>query len=249
MQNFKISIITIVYNRKEFILDAIKSVQNQSWPNIEHIIIDGGSNDGTINLIQDSSYPNIKFISEKDNGIYDALNKGLKIASGDIVGIMHSDDFYASDNILSIVAKAFINYEIDAVYGDLDYISRFKPFKVVRRWRSSLFHSSKLSLGWMPPHPTLFIKRNLIESHGLYNTDYKISSDYDFILRYFKLPSFVSLYIPQVFVKMRIGGESNQTIKKIIIKSKEDYIILRKNNVGGILALIFKNIRKINQFF
>jgi len=247
----KISVITAVYNRSETIAEAVKSVHRQTYSNVEHVVIDGASSDGTLAILENLAHELNDFIlvSEPDKGIYDALNKGLKYATGDIIGIMHSDDIFADERVLESVAKEFADDTVDAVYGDLVYVSKDDPSRVIRHWRAGEFQRTKLNRGWMPPHPTLFLRRRVIERWGGYDTRYRIAADYDCILRYFGQGKINATYIPCVFVKMRLGGESNRSLAKIFRKSKEDYLALRRNHIGGLWALILKNASKVKQFF
>jgi len=243
----KISIITAVYNNKKTIKDAIESVINQTHNNIEYIIIDGGSDDGTVDIVKSYGEKIDKFISEKDGGIYDALNKGLKIATGDAIGFMHSDDIYVDNTIIKKISKEFKNYNLDGIYGNLVYINKNNTSKTVRYWKSEKFDKRLLKKGWMPPHPTLFLKKKIYDKYGNFDTTFRIAADYDFILRIFQKNLNIK-YLPTVFYKMRMGGASNQSIKNIILKSKEDLKALKKNNIGGLSTLFFKNFSKIQQF-
>lgn len=245
----KISVITAVYNRAETILDAMRSVQEQSWPNVEHVVIDGSSTDGTVQILREHLNAQAIFVSEPDKGIYDALNKGLARATGDVIGLMHSDDFFADDEVLQSVALAFAESDIDAVYGDLDYVAKTDTARIVRRWRSGNYSSAKLARGWMPPHPTLFLRRSVIERWGGFDTQFRIAADYDAILRYFGQGKIRATYIPRVLVKMRLGGESNRSLGRLLLKTREDYTALKRNGVGGLGALAWKNFGKVGQFF
>lgn len=244
----KISIITAVYNREQTVGQAIASVAAQNYEEVEHIIVDGGSSDGTLDKVHSLAHPGMRVISERDDGIYDALNKGVRTATGDIVGLMHSDDFFADEHVLRKVADAFTRMEADAVYGDLDYVAADDTTRVIRHWKSKSFSPRILSQGWMPPHPTLFMRRETMINLGLYNTDYRIAADYDAVLRWFGRGELKPVYIPQVLVKMRVGGESNRSIERILRKSWEDYRALRSNGVGGIGTLALKNLSKLPQF-
>ena len=244
----KFTIITAVYNRETTILQAIDSVRAQTWPNVEHLVIDGASSDGTLAAIEARLHPNMRLFSEPDRGIYDALNKGARLATGDVVGLMHSDDFFAHELVLEKVAVAFDTPGVLAVYGDLDYVSAADEKHVVRHWRSDAYRPEKLRRGWMPPHPTLFLKREVLERHGAYDTSYHIAADYDAILRWFSREDLRPAYIPEVLVKMRLGGESNRSLFRILQKSREDYRALKSNGVGGIGALAWKNLSKLGQF-
>jgi glycosyltransferase len=244
----KISIITVVWNNKETIKDAINSVLFQTYEDIEYIVVDGNSSDGTIEIIKSYGNKITKFVSEKDKGIYDGLNKGISLAIGDIVAFLHSDDIYASDSIIEEISKVFKSDEsLDGIYGDLVYTSKNDTSKVLRYWKSKKFYKNLLSKGWMPAHPTFFLKRKVYEKYGNFDLDFKIAADYDFMLRVLKSGIKVE-YIPKVLYKMRVGGESNKSIKNIILKSKEDLKALKRNKVGGIFTLIIKNLSKIKQF-
>jgi glycosyltransferase involved in cell wall biosynthesis len=242
-----ISIITAAFNRVGTIGQAMGSVQHQTFTDIEHIIIDAQSTDGTLEKINRRRTSAVRLISEPDGGIYDALNKGMRMARGNILGVVHSDDFLAHNNVLERVAEAFTDPTIDAVYGDLDYVAADDTDRVVRHWRAGAFTPKKLSRGWMPPHPTLFVRRRVVETLGAYDTHYRIAGDYDAILRWFG-SGIRSVYIPEVLVKMRAGGESNRSLERILLKSREDLAALRKNKIGGIGALMLKNISKVPQF-
>jgi glycosyltransferase len=244
----KISIITSVWNNKETIKDAIGSVLSQTYKNIEYIVVDGASNDGTIDIVQSYGDKISKFVSEKDKGIYDGLNRGVKLATGDVVAFLHSDDIYDSESILEEVIKVFeSDKDLDGVYGDLVYTPKNDTDKVLRYWKSKEYDNSLLAKGWMPAHPTLFLKREVYEKYGGFDLDFKIAADYDFMLRVLKSGIKVK-YIPKILYKMRVGGESNKSIKNIMLKSREDLKALKKNNVGGILTLMIKNLSKIKQF-
>lgn len=244
----KISIVTAVFNRVGTISDALRSIESQSYQNVEHIIQDGGSADGTLDVIRQFSASSDQLVSEPDAGIYDAINKGISRASGEIIGLMHSDDFFADDTVLEQVAEAFRDQEIDGVYGDLDYVSASDTGRVVRRWRSGVYHRELLKRGWMPPHPTLYLRREVFDRWGLYDTSMDISADYEAMLRYLARGDISLAYIPEVLVKMRVGGESNRSFSRIVQKSREDYIALRRYGVGGINTLLAKNFSKLEQF-
>lgn len=245
----KISVVTAVYNRANTIAQSIESVQWQTYPNIEHIIQDGASSDGTIEIILKNTNSKTLFESKQDSGIYDAINCGIRRSTGDIIGLMHSDDFFANTRVLERVANAFGDPMIDGVYGDLHYVAASNPERVVRHWKSGEYHPSLLKYGWMPPHPTLYLRRNVYERFGCYDTSFRIAADYDAMLRYLGQGNIRLTYIPEVLVKMRTGGESNRSISKIIEKSREDLRAIRASNIGGISVLLYKNIRKLKQFY
>ena len=245
----KISVITASFNRVDTIAQALASVQGQTWKQVEHIVIDGASTDGTLAVIEAQRDRLAALLSEPDNGIYDALNKGFALSSGDVVGLMHSDDFYADERVLERVALAFADPAVDGVYGDLDYVAKADPPRIIRRWRSGTYQRSRLAYGWMPPHPTLFLRRAVIERWGGFDTSFRIAADYDAMLRYLARGNIRLAYIPEVLVKMRVGGESNRSLSRILRKSREDYAALRRNEVGGLGTLVWKNLSKLGQFF
>ncbi len=245
----KISVLTAVFNRVESIAQAVESVQSQTHNDVEHVVIDGASTDGTLDILHACLSPNAVLVSEPDLGIYDALNKGFARASGEIIGMMHSDDFFADSQVLADVAMAFADPTVDAVYGDIEYVAKNDIHRVIRYWHAGEFDLKKLSWGWMPPHPSLFLRRRVIEQWGGFDTRFRIAADYDAILRYFGQGQIKAFYIPRLLVKMRLGGESNGSVYRIMRKSVEDYQALRRNSVGGIGALIVKNLSKIKQFF
>jgi len=244
----KISVITAVYNNRDTVAGAIDSVLAQTHAEVELIVIDGGSTDGTLDVLRAYGNKLNKLVSESDGGIYDALNKGLLHASGDVVGFLHSDDVFADSRVLARVAKAFSSPKTCAVYGDLVYVRKDTPDKVVRYWRAGDFAFDKLRRGWMPPHPTLYVKRALYEQIGVFDTKYRIAADYDFMLRLLSIDGLGVAYVPELFVKMRLGGESNRSLKNLLRKSHEDYTVMRRNKVGGLLTLLCKNLRKLPQF-
>jgi glycosyltransferase involved in cell wall biosynthesis len=249
--SIQISVVTAVFNRVHTVGDAIKSVQSQTHGNVQQILVDGASTDGTLALLKDSIGPNAILVSEPDEGIYDALNKGLALATGDVVGVMHSDDYFADDKVLADVADAFADPTVDAVYGDLDYVDASDTSRVVRHWKAGPYVHERLGWGWMPPHPTLFVRRKVTERLGGYDTRYQIAADYDWVLRYLGHARIRVKYVPRVLVKMRAGGESNQSFQKIARKSWEDWLVMRRNKIGafgGIGSLLWKNISKVRQF-
>lgn len=245
----KISVVTAVFNREATIAEAISSVQKQNYPSVEQIVQDGGSTDRTLQILNSLNTSHISLESGADGGIYDAINRGIARANGDVVGLMHSDDFFAHDNVLSLVAEALLDPDISGVYGDLQYVSSLDSTKIIRHWRAGEYTRDRLKQGWMPPHPTLYLRREVFESWGLYDTSYSIAADYDAMLRYLAKGDIKLAYIPEVLVKMRVGGESNRSLARILQKSREDYRAIKQNNVGGFPTLLMKNTSKIRQFF
>jgi len=245
----KVSIITAVLNGAKTIEYCIQSVLMQTYPHIEHIIIDGGSTDGTVEIIKKYEDKIAYWVSEPDNGYYDAINKGIKAACGDIIGILNSDDFYANDKVIEKVVDVFRKNNVDSCYGDLQYVDKRDPDKVIRYWKSSPYRNGLFKKGWMIPHPTFFVKRKVYEKYGLFNSDLKIAADYELMLRFLEKNKISTYYIPEVLVKMRLGGASNRSVLNLIRKSYEDYLVLRMHNIGGLLTLFRKNLSKISQFF
>lgn len=247
----KISIVTATWNCKSTVLDCLNSVAGQTWKNREHIVVDGASTDGTLELLQAHSPNPGTLRSGPDKGIYDALNKGIALATGDVVGFLHADDLYAHPQVLEHIAGAFKDPAVCAVYGDLLYVRKHDITRVVRHWHSSRVTSRRLAWGWMPPHPTLYVRRSHYQAIGGFDTRYRISADYLSILQLFKRPGFKSIYLPEVLVKMRLGGASNRSLNALIRKTKEDWRALRQMRTGfvfGIGALACKNLFKLTQF-
>ena len=247
----KVSVITATFNRGHFIESCILSILRQSIEDIEILIIDGLSTDSTSEKLKPliDNNNNIKFYSESDLGIYDALNKGIDKASGDIIGFLHSDDLFYNSEVLNEIINTIKNNNVDGIYGDLEYVEKINTNKVVRYWQSCVFSKKLLRKGWTPPHPTLFLKKEVYKKHGKFDLKFNISADYDFMLRVFTDKSLNIDYIPKVITRMRVGGISNKNIKNIILKTFEDFKAIRKNKIGSIGTLVRKNTSKIKQFF
>ena len=246
----KVSIITVVYNNKSCIEDCIRSVISQTYNDIEYIIIDGKSIDGTLDIINKYKGKISKIVSEKDPGQIYALNKGIDLACGDAIGFLHSDDLYVDNNVLSDAVDAFENSGADAVYGDIVYVNRADTNKVHRYWRAGEGDRYKISNGWMPPHPALFIKKEIYDKYGDFNTSFAISADYEIILRFLYMHRIRISYMHRLCVKMRTGGVSNRNIVTVIRKSHEDYKACKIYGIKkpGYIVML-KNLRKIPQFF
>lgn len=244
-----ISIVTATWNCESTIGDCLKSVEGQTWPLREHIVIDGASSDRTLEILERSRALLAVLVSEKDSGIYDALNKGIERASGDVIGFLHADDIYAHRDVLSHVAAAFSNPAVGAVYGDLQYVRQGDVNHIVRHWQSAAFNKRRLAQGWMPPHPTLYVRREWYQRIGGFDTSYRIAADYYSILQLFSQPDLNPVYLPEVMIKMRLGGASNRSLSNILRKSREDLVALQRSGVGGLGTLVCKNMSKLGQFF
>ena len=238
----KISIITAVYNNESTIEDAIKSVLSQTHDDIEYILIDGKSTDNTLNIVKKYENKIDIIVSESDSGIYDALNKGIANATGAIVCFLHSDDIYEDENVVKKVNDLLEETDVDSVYGDLVYVKKEDINKVVRYWKSGEFKYKNLKNGWMPPHPTFFVKREVYEKYGSFDTSFTIAADYDTVLRFLGVQKITTAYLPEVLIKMRLGGESNKSLVNLKKKTAEHIKALKKNNIGGYRTIFMKNI-------
>jgi glycosyltransferase len=249
-----VSIITLTYNSANTIEKTLKSIKKQKYKNIEMVFIDNLSSDGTLEILNKYVDEKTKFVSEKDKSITDAFNKGLEMSTGDIVGFLHSDDVFCDEDCVHLMVESFKNNRINFFYANLNYVS--KQNKLIRFWKADKnqgykeknYLKKKINFGWMPPHPTVYIKRNLIELNGRYNEKYSVSFDYDYLLRLIKNNSLEPFYLDKTFINMTTGGNSN-SMKNILKKMIEDYLIIKENLKKGILVLFLKNIRKLNQFF
>jgi glycosyltransferase involved in cell wall biosynthesis len=244
----KISIITITFNSEKTIRDTLDCVRQQDYPSIEHIIIDGNSGDDTLKIVAEYSHI-AKIVSEKDNGVYEAMNKGITLATGDVVGILNSDDIYANDSIVTKIAKEFENKNIDVVYADLQYVRHNNFNRIVRTWKTGRHHKKSFHYGWMPPHPTFFVRKQVYEKVGLFNTSLRSAADYEMMLRILLKHQLNSKYIPQVIVKMRTGGMSNSSLKNRLKANREDRLAWKLNGLRPYFFTLYaKPIRKIVQF-
>jgi len=245
----KLSIITITFNRCDTLGDTIESVLAQTVP-VEHIIVDGGSTDGTMDLVQSYGNKIAKVISGPDKGIYDAMNKGIQLASGDVVGILNADDFYKHNRILERVLTTFEEEEVDSVYGDLEYVDPDRTEKVVRTWHSGHFKHSDFRMGWMPPHPSFFVKKNMYDRYGLYSIQFASAGDYEMMVRLLYKHRISAAYIPEVLVRMRTGGISNRSIWHRLAANAEDRKAWKVNGLKmPFYTTILKPLRKVGQFF
>lgn len=244
----KVSIITATYNSAATVADTLASVQRQTYANIEHIIVDGKSTDNTLDVVKQAGHNGV-VVSESDKGIYDAMNKGIKLTHGDIVGILNSDDFFAHENVIEEVVKLFKDEKCDAVYGDLIFVHPDNPKKILRKWIAGGYNKNLFLKGWMPPHPTFFIRRELYNSYGTFNIGLKSSADYELLLRMMYMHKINVAYLPDVLVHMRSGGQSTKSLSNRIKAHKEDYAAWSMNNLKPKwYTLLLKPVRKIKQF-
>lgn len=235
----KISIITVCLNSVNTLRDTIESVLNQTYGNIEYLVIDGGSTDGTIELINSFGKGISKFVSEPDNGIYDAINKGIRLSTGHVVGILNSDDFFCDKYVIEKVVKAFTENEIDAVFGDVQFVDPQKTSKIVRYYSSKRFNPGKFRYGIMPAHPSFYAKRDLFENLGFYRTNYKIAADYELLVRFIFINKIRYKYLDLSFVSMRTGGVSNKSFYSNYILNKEIVRACRENGINTKYFLVY----------
>jgi glycosyltransferase involved in cell wall biosynthesis len=251
LANSKISIITVTWNVESTLADTIESVKKQNYGDIEYIIIDGGSTDGTLNLAKTYSDTIHLIISEPDTGIYDAINKGIRAATGDVIGFLHADDLLSDDTIVENIAFEFDHDEnLESVIGDIVFVKQFDPTKVVRNYSSQKWEPSKFAWGFMPPHPSFFCRKAVYSKYGLYKTDYKIAADYELLIRYLLVKKVSYKYLPLVTTRMRLGGVSTRGIKSLVLLNKETKRALRENNIYTNYFMIYsKYVFKIFEFF
>lgn len=245
----KVSVITATYNSSQTIVDTVRSLEGQTYSDIEYIIVDGASKDNTLQVIEQNCSRVSKIISEPDRGIYDALNKGIQAATGDIIGFLHSDDLLAYPQAIADLVNTMQASQSQAVYADLEYVSKDDISKTVRLWTSGEYQKQNLLNGWMPPHPTFYMRRECYQALGMFDLSFRISADYDSLLRYLWLNSVTMSYLPKVLIKMRVGGASNRSLSNIYKKSCEDIRALKNSQVFWPKALLIKNVSKIPQFF
>jgi glycosyltransferase involved in cell wall biosynthesis len=245
----KISVITVCFNAVQTLEQTITSVLSQDYPDFEYIVVDGGSKDGTVALLERYA-DKIRYISEKDNGIYDAMNKGVRLASGDVIGVIGADDFYPDCQVLSIVAKGFTEVDTDSVYGDVKFVDPFDTEKVVRFWKDAPYDKANWLKGWMPPHVAFFLKKSAYEMYGLYHTEFTCSGDYELMLRMLYKNDLKAHYIPATLMTMRVGGTSSASLKHRWVANREDRKAWRMNNLKPKwYTLWLKPISKIKQLF
>lgn len=245
----KVSIITVTRNSGKYLSDCIESVRKQNYKDIEHIIIDGKSTDDTLEIIQNNSKYISYWISETDRGMYDAINKGLEVATGDIVGILNSDDMFASADSVRSIVDGFETADTDSIYGDLVYVDPKNTHKIIRYWKGISFKRYRFRYGWMPAHPTFYIRRKLIDKYGYYENHYYTAADYEFMARYLFLHKVSSRYIDAILVKMRNGGISNGNLKTRFRANRRDFLAMKKNKIPfAFIVSILKPIIKLPQY-
>jgi len=246
----KVSIITATFNSSSTIAGCLASVNNQTHQDIEHIIIDGSSSDKTLEII--NSVPNrvVKIISEPDEGIYDAMNKGIRLSSGEVIGILNSDDLYSRNDVIEIIVKVFETTSVDCFHADLYYVNKFNVNQIVRSWKSSDFIPGAFRKGWHPAHPTFFVRRHIYEKYGLFNPIFDLAADFELMLRFLEKYRINSIYMPEPIVRMRLGGKTNKNIRNIIKQNIECYKAFKINELPvSILYPIYRLLPKVKQFW
>jgi len=245
----KVSIITVTMNSEKYLSDCINSVKGQSYKDIEYIVIDGQSTDGTLNIINQNQKHISYWVSEEDRGMYDAINKGIMMATGDVIGILNSDDMFASADSVRSIVDCFETTGTDSVYGDLVYVEATNTQKILRYWKGNPYKRSRFRYGWMPAHPTFYMKRELISQYGCYENHYYTAADYEFMARYLYLHKVSSSYIDTMLIKMRSGGLSNVTLKSRLRANRRDFLAMKKNKIPfSFFVSILKPLIKIPQF-
>lgn len=246
----KISVVTVVRNSIGTIEATLQSVLSQRYPDVEHIVVDGASSDGTLDIIQQYRPLVARVVSEPDQGIYDAMNKGLRLGTGEVIGFLNADDVYADNTVLSQVAKAFSDPDVDACYADLVYVDAQDPEKIVRYWRSCEYRAGLFERGWMPAHPTFFVRRRFYKECGAFDLAFPRQSDFELTMRFLAINKIRSVYVPKIWVRMRTGGASNNSLKGILEGNIEAYRACKKNGLAvGPLFVPRKMLSRIPQFF
>lgn len=245
----KVTIITATYNSAKYLEGCIQSVIRQDYPHIEHIIVDGKSTDNTLAIITKYESHLYKWISETDRGMYDAINKGMAMATGDIIGILNSDDELASPDVITAVVNAFNAHGTDTIYGDLEYVDPNNLNKIYRVWKGKPYRRKLFRYGWMPAHPTFYIRKHLVEKYGGYENHYFSAADYEFMSRYLYHFRVSAYYLPKLLVKMRRGGQSNNSILKRLRANRRDYLAMKRNKIPfPFLVSILKPLSKLHQY-
>ena len=245
----KVSIITVTHNSAKYLQECIDSVVDQTYNNIEHIVIDGQSTDGTIEIIQRYDNHIAKWISEEDKGMYDAINKGMKMATGEVIGILNSDDILACNNVIKQIVTCFQENKVDSLYGDLVYVDQKNTKKIIRYWKGLSYNRFRFNYGWMPAHPTFYFRSDLLADLGGYESHYFTAADYEFMARYLFKYRLSAYYLPKLIVKMRRGGQSNSNLKMRLRANRRDYLAMKKNNIPfPLIVSILKPLSKLHQY-
>lgn len=246
----KVTIITVTFNSEKHLEQCINSVLSQDYAPIEYLVVDGNSSDGTLEIIKKYEHRISRWISEPDKGMFDALNKAMQMATGDIIGVLHSDDVFAGNGVVGAVVKAFKANKVDAVYGDLNYVYAEDISKIYRNWKGKIFHRRLFHKGWMPAHPAFYFKKELLEKYGNYKIEFKSAADYELMTRYLYKHRVPAIYIPELMILMRRGGMSNSNIKKRIQANRNDYLAMKANGIPmPLLVSIVKPLSKLPQYF
>ncbi len=246
----KVTLITATYNSQKYLEDCIQSVVRQTYHDIEYIIVDGKSGDGTLAIIKKYENNIAKWISETDRGMYDAINKGMEMATGDIIGILNSDDMLDGDDVIETIVKAFEEKNVDSIYGDLEYVDPEDTNKIYRIWKGKPYKRSLFRSGWMPAHPTFYFRRELLKKYGGYENHYFSAADYEFMARYLYKYKISAYYLPKLIVKMRRGGQSNSSLRKRLRANRRDYLAMKKNNIPfAFFVSILKPLSKLHQYY
>jgi glycosyltransferase involved in cell wall biosynthesis len=250
MGQMRISVVTVVRNCVDTIADNLRSVASQRHPAVEHVVIDGASTDGTRALLERHRHALGVLVSEPDRGIYDAMNKGIAASRGDVIGTLNADDVYADDRVLADVAAAFVDPTVEACFGDLVYVDRRDAARVVRYWRSRPFEPGSFRRGWMPAHPTFFVRRQVYERHGLFDLRFRLQADFELTMRLLEVARIRSAYLPRVLVRMRMGGATNRSVKNVVLGNLEAYRACRMHRLGVTpFFMVRKVLSRIPQFF
>ncbi len=246
----KVTIITVTYNSEKYIRDCIESVVNQRYPDIEHILIDNLSTDQTLPIIREYEGRIARVVSERDKGMYDAINKGMLMATGDIIGILNSDDMLASPDVVDAIVQCFQEHKVDSLYGDLVYVDQRNTRKVIRYWKGFPYKRYRFTYGWMPAHPTFYFRRDLLKELGGYESHYFTAADYEFMARYLYRHRISARYLPKLIVKMRVGGQSNRNLGSRLRANRRDYLAMKVNNIPfPHIASILKPLIKLRQYY
>lgn len=247
----KISIITVCYNSADTILSTLDSIALQNYADIEHVIIDGASKDKTLEIINRHAFTEKVVVSEPDNGIYDAMNKGIELVSGDVVGTLNADDYYMNNLVISEVATIFKDLNVDACFADLIYVNKSDTNKIVRYWKSQPYIGGLFKKGWMPAHPTFFVRKSIYEKYGIFNLKYKIAADFELLFRLIEQNKIKTVYVPKIWVKMRTGGTTNASLTNILTQNKEIISTLRQYYADfSVIGFLFRKLTsRLSQYF